>query len=261
MKPIDTVTKTGAARTGSPATPDAARAFALAIHGPRTYGTWPHARHLDDVAKTMRELGFNGPEHQIAAYLHDVRDEKSCSRGDVEQRFGTAIAVALDELAQYRGGGRDVDTLGPLAFAVKVAERISNVRALGASGVEDPQRLLRKYEREVAAFMRRSVSLSAPHKRAVELLGRELIAAPRRLSSESGAASLAGFFLVGDRPVKSVVTPDGGLDVLAYDPNTGAFARDMGFLTRITSRNDDTRQVSADAFDAAVQALGRAQQR
>ncbi|HSI06628.1 MAG: HD domain-containing protein [Myxococcota bacterium] len=252
--PID-IKRTEAARTGSAATPDAARLFALQAHGARTYGTWPHARHLDDVAKTMRELGFTGPEHQIVAYLHDVLDERTCGRNDVEQRFGTAIATAVDELARYRSGTGDVDGLGQLAFAVKVAERISNVRALGASGVDDPQRLLRKYEREISGFMRRSVSLTATHKRSVELLGRELIASPRRLSSASGAASLAGFFLVGDRPVQAVVTADGGLDVLAYDAKTASFVRDMSYLARITAPRDGTREVSREAFEEALQAL------
>lgn len=43
---------------------------------------------------------------------------------------------------------------------------------------------------------------------------------------------LPRYFRVGDRPVKFVATPDGGMDVLALDWDTGQFVRAMQYLTR-----------------------------
>lgn len=63
---------------------------------------------------------------------------------------------------------------------------------------------------------------------------------------------LPRFCIVGRRPVKLVETPDGGMDCLAYDWDTGALVRDMSYLTRASLPDEEVDVVSADEFDEAV---------
>ncbi len=67
------------------------------------------------------------------------------------------------------------------------------------------------------------------------------------------------FCLIGDRPVKGVATPEGGLDVLAYDWDTGEFVRDMRHLhTLVHPTDEDATFVDEPTFEAQVAALRRA---
>ena len=66
---------------------------------------------------------------------------------------------------------------------------------------------------------------------------------------------LPRYCIVGKRPVKLVETPDGGMDCLAYDWSTGAFVRNMDYLTRATLPDEEVDVVTPDEFDEAVAAL------
>lgn len=66
---------------------------------------------------------------------------------------------------------------------------------------------------------------------------------------------LPRYFLVGDRPVQFVATADGGLDVLALDWATGAFVRDMGYLSRCHLGGGEVDEVDAEEFAAKVASL------
>lgn len=64
------------------------------------------------------------------------------------------------------------------------------------------------------------------------------------------------YCIVGLRPVKAVRTPEGGLDVLAYDWKTGRFEREMKYLTTLTApTNEDAEFVDRAAFEAHVAGL------
>jgi len=64
------------------------------------------------------------------------------------------------------------------------------------------------------------------------------------------------YFVYGERPVKMVRTADGGLDVLAYEWETGEFVRDLDYYTDIYySTDDDARRVSEDEFNRYVAEL------
>jgi hypothetical protein len=63
------------------------------------------------------------------------------------------------------------------------------------------------------------------------------------------------YFIVGERPVKSTETTDGGLAVYAFNWDTHDFDLDMGYLTAITLGRDEISEVSEAEFDAAVRAL------
>ncbi len=66
---------------------------------------------------------------------------------------------------------------------------------------------------------------------------------------------LPRFAIVGSRPVKAIDTPDGGMDVLAYDWDSGEFVRDMGYLTRLFMPDGEVEIVSEAQFEQAVEAL------
>ena len=66
------------------------------------------------------------------------------------------------------------------------------------------------------------------------------------------------YCIVGDRPVKGVATPEGGMDVLAFDWQTGRFVRDMSHLhTLVHPTDEDADFVDEDTFDARVADLRR----
>jgi len=63
------------------------------------------------------------------------------------------------------------------------------------------------------------------------------------------------FFLFGTRPVKAVQTSDGGLDVQAYQWETGDFERDMLLGTEVIMGGPDVERVSQEQFESAVEHL------
>lgn len=63
---------------------------------------------------------------------------------------------------------------------------------------------------------------------------------------------LPRYFIVGERPVKFVSTPDGGMDVLALDWKTGEFVREMRYLARCTHGDPEVDEVEQAAFDEKV---------
>ncbi len=63
------------------------------------------------------------------------------------------------------------------------------------------------------------------------------------------------YFIVGDRPVTFVQLADGGMDVQAYDWDTGGFVRDMSYLTRCIFGHGDIDVVDRVTFEAHVAAL------
>ena len=65
------------------------------------------------------------------------------------------------------------------------------------------------------------------------------------------------YFLFGLRPVRAFETPDGGLDVEAYQWETGQFAREISLATQVFMGGDEVEQVTEAEFDAAVEALRR----
>jgi hypothetical protein len=64
------------------------------------------------------------------------------------------------------------------------------------------------------------------------------------------------YFIVGARPVKAIQTPDGGMDVLALDWDTGEFSRHLEYTSRIMVVTDvEVEEVSESEFNAVVEKL------
>ncbi|MEW5860226.1 MAG: hypothetical protein AB1861_23050 [Cyanobacteriota bacterium] len=63
------------------------------------------------------------------------------------------------------------------------------------------------------------------------------------------------YCIVGDRPVKAIETEDGGMDVLAYEWDTGEFKRSMQYLSKITLGDGEIDYVSEKEFEQYVEKL------
>ncbi|MFH1845632.1 MAG: HD domain-containing protein [bacterium] len=136
----------------------AARTFAVAVHGDQQYGDAPYSKHLDRVASLLEPYG---PEAQVIGYLHDVIEDTSVTLTEIEQLFGASIAACVALVTDEPGTNRrdrkartnlKLEQVPPdheLALVVKVADRLANV----TSGLEDGREfLVEMYRRELAAF-------------------------------------------------------------------------------------------------------------
>lgn len=73
---------------------------------------------------------------------------------------------------------------------------------------------------------------------------------------------LPRYCIAGARPVKAVRTPEGGIDVLAYDWATGELTRDLDYLEHVLAPADhDVEFVSEAEFEAEVRRLRAARRR
>jgi (p)ppGpp synthase/HD superfamily hydrolase len=116
----------------------AARAYALDMHRAQMYGIHPYSYHLDAVASVLEPYGL---EAQVIGYLHDVVEDTDATVDDVRSRFGDHVAACVALLTDEPGANRKerksktyaklAKVTGPeeLALVVKVADRLSNVRA------------------------------------------------------------------------------------------------------------------------------------
>ncbi|WP_418128262.1 HD domain-containing protein [Variovorax sp. 375MFSha3.1] len=124
-------------------TPDAARAYAVEMHGDQKYGTHPYVHHLDAVAALLQPYGDKA---RVVGYLHDVVEDTAATVADVRSRFGDLVASCVALLTDAPGANRkerkartyaalaEVKGDEELALLVKAADRLANVRACVADG-------------------------------------------------------------------------------------------------------------------------------
>ncbi|QOF80168.1 HD domain-containing protein [Variovorax sp. 38R] len=124
----------------------AARAYALSMHGAQMYGTHPYSHHLDAVTRVLLPYG---QEAQVIGYLHDVVEDTDATVDEVRLRFGDLVAACVALLTDEPGANRKerksktyaklakVTGAEELALVVKVADRLSNVRACVADANRD----------------------------------------------------------------------------------------------------------------------------
>lgn len=118
-----------------------AMTYAESLHtGTRKDGFTPEFAHQVAIVSYLRTLGphLASPEDTYTAgFLHDVREDYDVSDREVRQRFGTAVADAVDAMTKtYAGQDRDTATVfaaiagDPLASVVKLADRIHNLDSM-----------------------------------------------------------------------------------------------------------------------------------
>jgi hypothetical protein len=179
---------------------DAALLFAACAHGSQRYGDRPYSSHLARVMATAAGLGFTSPEHLITAALHDVLEDTDVTHTQLRERFGSEIADAVAELTRNKALPieHDYASMGPLAFAVKLADRLSNLerhgRATGAELEKQREKLFPKYDREQAKLRAHPLAKDPRFKAAIARVEAELSAARLRLH---GAPPERGARLLG----------------------------------------------------------------
>ena len=63
------------------------------------------------------------------------------------------------------------------------------------------------------------------------------------------------FLIFGKRPVKFVSTADGGMDVLAFNWESGKFERDMSYLSKYFKHSPEVEEVNEAKFNSYVKKL------
>lgn len=69
------------------------------------------------------------------------------------------------------------------------------------------------------------------------------------------------YCVVDTRPVKVVPADEGGLEVLAYDPNIGDFVRRMDLLERVILQDDLVMELTEDEFYSHLARIRPAERR
>lgn len=110
--------------------------FANERHGDQKYGNVPYLHHLIDVTNVLEDFGFTSYKYRAAGYLHDVLEDTETTSGEIIKGFGVEVAelvIACTGEGNNRKQ-RQENILHklrycPEACVVKVADRISNIRA------------------------------------------------------------------------------------------------------------------------------------
>lgn len=116
----------------------------------------PYATHPLAVAGILQGLVDPGPQALCAALLHDVVEDSDVPLDYLRDRFGADVAhivdgvSKLDDVRSYDVGGAKAETLRKLVnaggrdwrvFAVKLCDRVHNMRTLGAVGADKRRRV------------------------------------------------------------------------------------------------------------------------
>jgi len=135
----------------------AIRKYAIEKHGDQKYGTHPYSYHLDMVYEESLSHGLD-PVVSVASFLHDIIEDTDVTYDDLVKEFGSEELASLvfcvtDEAGKNRKE-RKAATYPKLkgnlnAIALKLCDRISNVRVCREAGVPD---LLSMYKKEQPEF-------------------------------------------------------------------------------------------------------------
>lgn len=125
----------------------AAYEFAVACHGDQVRpGGEPYAEHLLEVLEILvTGAGVRDEPTLLAAVLHDVVEDTSCTADELRTRFGDEVAALVGWLTKPADGTRR-DYLARLqrapaaALDVKLADRLSNVQRLDTHPRADKRR-------------------------------------------------------------------------------------------------------------------------
>jgi guanosine-3',5'-bis(diphosphate) 3'-pyrophosphohydrolase len=135
-----------------------AKEFAVKAHGDQKYGELPYVVHLQAVANHLKPYGENA---EVLGFLHDVVEDTSVSKEEVESEFGKFISECVAILTDEAGSNRKerkaktylkMSKVGAelnLALIAKVADRLANLEACVKAGNNS---LLSMYKGEHPAF-------------------------------------------------------------------------------------------------------------
>lgn len=142
--------------------------YAIEAHGDQKYGTLPYRYHLQMVVDTLRAASVTDPEILAAGWLHDVAEDTERTVEDIRDVFGDRVArlvdcctgVGSDRAARNASIAEKCGRTGNMdAVLVKFADRVANLQALGDAERVDAERLSKKYNNEMEAFL----AIADPH--------------------------------------------------------------------------------------------------
>jgi GTP pyrophosphokinase len=137
------------------------RAFDLALEAHATQvraSGEPYATHPIASAQILADLGID-PVAVAAALLHDVPEDTEYSLADVEERFGPEVVHLVDGVTKlsrfstHTHEQQQAENIRKMFLAmaddirvvlIKLADRLHNMRTLGALGIEKQQRIARQ---------------------------------------------------------------------------------------------------------------------
>ena len=137
------------------------RAFDLAVeaHRPQVRASGePYVTHPIASAQILAELGID-PVAVSAALLHDVPEDTEYSLADVEERFGPEVAQLVDgvtklsKFSTHSHEQQQAENIRKMFLAmaedirvvlIKLADRLHNMRTLGALPAEKQERIARQ---------------------------------------------------------------------------------------------------------------------
>lgn len=113
-----------------------AYSFALIKHGDQQYGNYPYIKHLIHVNEVAQRFEL-GEDIQVAAYLHDVLEDTSCTFEEIWREFGWQVAMLVFLVTDEPGSNRKErkektypkTASNPKAILLKLCDRIANVEA------------------------------------------------------------------------------------------------------------------------------------
>jgi len=120
-----------------------ARGLAAAAHKGQKYGTLPYTRHCSDVVGLMDDIlsyetmEFYSKEIGLAAgWLHDTVEDTWLTLDAIEHALGRPVARLVGAVTDAPGANRyerkkntypKIRATGPMAVALKLADRIANI--------------------------------------------------------------------------------------------------------------------------------------
>ncbi len=142
-----------------------AKELAIDYHAGQTYGRHPYTHHLEEVAQKMWEIlqldsmCFYSVDVALAgAWLHDALEDTKLTQSLLHYTCGPAVLKLVLSVTDCPGPNRQarkynsyprIRAGGPLSVALKLADRISNVKA---GIVERNAGLHRMYQKEQPTF-------------------------------------------------------------------------------------------------------------
>jgi len=136
-----------------------AYAYAAEAHeGQRRVSGGPYIEHPAAVALLLAQLGMD-PATIAAAMLHDVPEDTSRTNDDIRREFGDEIARLVEgvtKLSQFSGKSSDehqAENIRKMFLAmaddlrvvvIKLADRLHNMRTLGAMPIEKQHRIAKQ---------------------------------------------------------------------------------------------------------------------
>lgn len=147
-----------------------AESLARAAHRDQKYGLLPYHAHLSDVVAQMRVIlalpSMSFFDHELAiagAWLHDVLEDTKVTQEELCAAVGPRLTKLVQAVTDEPGANRrerkakiypKIRAAGPLAVALKLADRIANVSncVLGSDDDGWSHGLLRMYRSEQVTF-------------------------------------------------------------------------------------------------------------